>query len=104
MLGGDIRQILDIWRGEMKQQPFTDAEYAALPKTPLLGTDAVLMDIRGDYEGMTSRKKIAGARLLVAAAVVEGTVVFVKLVGGAADVEAQREPFLAFLASIRRNS
>ena len=49
-----------------------------------------------------SGKQIAGARVLIGALVEGGSITFVKLVGKAAEVEAQREGLLQFLASLRR--
>jgi hypothetical protein len=101
-LGGDLRQILDVWRSEMKMEPFTDAEFTALPKLPLLGQEGVLMDIAGDYEGMVGNK-IPGARMLVGACKDGNAIVFVKLFGAADDVTAQKDAFAAFCSSLRRN-
>ncbi|MFO1078065.1 MAG: hypothetical protein U1E73_10135 [Planctomycetota bacterium] len=101
-LGGDVLQNLNVWRDDMKQPPLLQEQLDALPKVTLLGTDAAMMDITGDYKAM-SGQQIANARMLVAAAKVEGAMVYVKLVGNAADVAAQADAFRAFCKSIRRN-
>lgn len=101
-LGGDLRPMLDIWRGEMGLEASTDAEWQALAKVSLLGQQGVLLDLSGAYRGM-SGKQIADARLLVAAALVDGAVVFVKLVGSSTDVAPHAESFATFCASIRRS-
>lgn len=102
-LGGDLRQILDVWRVEMQLEPLTDAEWSALPKLPLLGQEGVLMDIAGDYKGMVGNP-IQGARMLVGACKDGKATVFVKLFGAADDVAAQKDAFAAFCSSLRRNS
>ncbi|MBL8752366.1 MAG: hypothetical protein JNK15_03615 [Planctomycetes bacterium] len=100
-LGGGLQQTLDIWRGEMGQkQPLTNDQFAALPKVAFLGEDAVLLDLTGDMVGMT--KKLANARLLVAARADAGTITFCKLVAPAAGGEALLASFRQFCASVRR--
>lgn len=102
-LGGDLRAMLDVWRGEVGLTAATDAEFAAVGKLPMLGGEGVLLDVAGDWKS-TIGKQIAGARLLVGAYKDGTAIVFVKLVGSAADVAAQVDGFKAFCASLRRNS
>src|SRR5690606_6757743 len=102
-LGGSMRQMLDIWRGEIAGAgQLTDDQCAAVPKVPMRGGEAHLVDLGGDYRSMGG-KQIPGGRLLVAAIASDGGIVFAKLFGKAADVEAQRAAFLRFCASLRRN-
>ena len=95
-LGGTLKSTLDIWQ----KTPLGDAEFEALPKIAFLGEDAVLLDLSGDMSGMT--RKIAGARLLVAARLDGGTITFAKLAGTAGEVAAQADNFRAFCGSVRR--
>ncbi|MCC7396582.1 MAG: hypothetical protein IT455_05895 [Planctomycetes bacterium] len=100
-LGGDLRQLLDIWRGEIGQAPIADTEFAALPKTTLLGGDAVQLDLTGTFDS-SSGKHIDSARMLVVARRDGDMNVFVKLVGDAAVVAAQEPAFSTFCSSLRR--
>lgn len=100
-LGGGLRAMLDIWRGEVAAGPASDTEFAAVGKTPMLGAEAALLDVAGDFTSM-SGKQIPGARILVAALDAGGSITFAKLVGKAADVEGQRAAFVKFCASLRR--
>ncbi|MEO6596975.1 MAG: hypothetical protein ABIP94_19690 [Planctomycetota bacterium] len=100
-LGGGLRPMLDIWRGEVGLAAMTDAEWNALGKAPMLEAQATLLDVAGDFHSMTG-KQIAGARLLVATLLEGGSITFVKLVGAKDEVEAQRPAFLQFCASLRR--
>ena len=100
-LGGSLKQTLDIWRGGMQLPALSDAEFQALPKVPMLGTEGTLLDIAGNYSDI-SGKQVEGARVLVAAQVDGNAITFVKLVGKAVEVEVQREAFLQFCASLRR--
>ncbi|MCB9877083.1 MAG: hypothetical protein H6835_05720 [Planctomycetes bacterium] len=106
MLGSNLGQAIGIWRGEFVEfqgaPPPSEADLAALPNVQFLGDDAVLLDVKGHYKGM-SGKEIAAGRMLVAARFDGGTLTFCKLIGTAGDVEAQRDAFLAFLGSVRRN-
>jgi hypothetical protein len=101
-LGNDLLANVNVWRGSLGQAPLDAPGLAALPKTELLGPDAVLLDIAGKMEDQFSGKKIDDARMLLAAGVRDGTLVFVKCVGKASEIGPQREAFVKFCASIRR--
>ena len=101
-LGGTPRQMFDIWRGEMGGQPLDDRQFAALEKLPMLGGEGLLMDMTGEFRSMTG-KQINAARMLVGAFTDGGSITFVKLVGAAAEVEAQVTGFKEFCASLRRS-
>jgi len=100
-LGGALRQTLDIWRFELQLEAMSDEEFAALPKALFLGDDAVLMDLSGDWRGMTGAQ-VEDARVLVAARLDGDTITFCKLVGPSAEVGAQRDAFVRFCGSVRR--
>ena len=101
-LGGAPKQNLDIWRGEVSLPHLSDAEFQALPQIAFLGEDSVLLDMKGDFQSM-SGKQIKNARVLVAARGEGGSVVFCKLVGPAAEVDAQIDAFRQFCGSVRRS-
>jgi hypothetical protein len=67
-----------------------------------LGEDSVLLDLAGNFQSMTG-KQIQGARMLVAARDVSGSIVFVKLFGPAADIDGQVDAFRQFCGSVRRS-
>ncbi|HEB54566.1 MAG TPA: hypothetical protein ENI87_15045 [bacterium] len=100
-LGGSLRQTLGIWRSSFGQGELTDTDLQALPKVALLGDDAVLMELSGNYRDFTG-KSHPDTMMLVAARADGGSITFCKLVGPKADVEPQRDAFLAFCASVRR--
>jgi hypothetical protein len=101
MLGNDLPALLGIWCGDLGAKAPDAAAIAALPRVPMLGGEAVLLDVSGDYKSM-SGQTIAGARLLIAARQIDGGVTFAKCIGTAAEVDAQRAAFLAFVASLKR--
>ena len=100
-LGGDLRQTLDIWRFELELEAMSDAEFEALPRALFLGDDAVLMDLSGDWRGMTGQQ-VADARVLVAARRDGDTITFCKLVGPSGEVSPQRDAFVRFCGTVRR--
>jgi hypothetical protein len=100
-LGGTLQQNFGIWCMEMGQPQLNEAAIAALAKQPFLDGEGVLLDQSGNFQNMAG-KKIAGARMLVAARQEGGSLTFAKLVGPAAEVAAQVEAFQKFCASLRR--
>ena len=100
-LGGDLRPMLDIWRGELQLDAMSDADFEGLPGAAFLGEDAVLMDLAGDWRGM-SGAQIAGARLVVVARLDGDAITFCKMVGPSAEVSAQLDAFKQFCGSVRK--
>lgn len=99
-IGGDLGALLDVWRGEMGLGAMTDPEREALPKVPMLGADAVLLELKGEWRGMSGELKDAG---MLVAAQKQGTgVVFAKMVGPAATVAAQKQAFLSFCSGLEQ--
>lgn len=97
--GGGVRSNLDRWRAQMGQGALSAQELADLEHVPALGVRAALIEIGGDYRGMGGEQVAQGA-LLGAVAMLEGRTVFVKLVGPAPLVAAERERFRAFVGSL----
>jgi hypothetical protein len=100
-LGSDLRPMFDIWRGEMGLPALDDPGFAALGKLPMLGGEALLLDVTGDFAGMGG-KRIAGARLLVAAVKLGNSITFVKCIGPADEIGANRSAFTTFCSSLHR--
>ena len=100
-LGGDLRPMLDIWRGELQFDAMSDADFEGLPGAAFLGEDARLMDLAGDWRGM-SGAQIAGARLVVVARLDGDAITFCKMVGPSAEVSAQLDAFVQFCGSVRK--
>ncbi|MGE3171259.1 MAG: hypothetical protein AB7O97_01455 [Planctomycetota bacterium] len=100
-LGGSLPMMLGIWCAEIGAPTPDAAGIAKLPKVPMLGGEAVLLDLRGDHEGMGGTR-IDGARLLVAVVEAGGGVVFAKCLGPAAEVDGVHDAFLTYCKSLRR--
>jgi hypothetical protein len=103
VLGGpaaaDIRGNVNRWRGELQLQPIDNAALAALPKKTLLGAQATLFEGRGHFTG--SGRDVADAIVLAAMIPAGEQTLFVKMVGPAADVEAQRKAFDDFCTGLK---
>jgi hypothetical protein len=59
------------------------------------------MDLTGNWRGMTGAQ-IEDARVLVAARVDGNTITFCKLVGPKDEVDAQRDAFVRFCGTVRK--
>ncbi|QDU68428.1 hypothetical protein [Engelhardtia mirabilis] len=97
--GGGIRSNFDRWRGQMGLAPLDDAALASLERVPCLGSTAILIEIEGAFEGMSGQTHDE-ALMLGAVASLEGSTVFVKLVGPRDAAAPERERFRAFVASL----
>jgi hypothetical protein len=98
--GGGVAANVNRWRQQMAQPELSAPEIAALPEIPMFGTRGRMVTIRGDFTGMDGAKQ-GGAMMLGAVCERGGQSIFVKMIGPAADVEAERERFVAFCASLR---
>ncbi|MEQ1633244.1 MAG: hypothetical protein ABL997_12780, partial [Planctomycetota bacterium] len=101
-LGGEIAPMLGIWCGEFAAPVPDAAGIAALQKIPMLGGEAVLLDLKGEHQGMDKQTR-PDMRLLVAVRQTEQGIVFCKFLGSAVDVEQERADFLQMCASLKRN-
>jgi hypothetical protein len=97
---GGLKANVDRWRGEMGHGPITDEALAALPRGTVLGGSAVYVELEGTFAGMGAEPAKDSAMLGMVLEREEGSV-FVKMVGPAADVKAERERFRAFCESLR---
>jgi hypothetical protein len=98
--GGGLAMNLNRWRGQMGQPDLSEEEIAALPKITMMGKEATLIDITGEFTGMAN-EQIAAARMLGAVSILDGQAVFVKMTGPDAEVNAERDNFIAFCQSLK---
>ena len=100
--GGGMRPNLDRWRGQMGEQPLSDAEYQALTQIEVFGAKVPLLEMRGKFsDGMTGRAFDDAAFFGVSAEQPDGAFFF-KFTGPYAEAQAHRQEFLDFCASLRR--
>ena len=96
---GGVMANINRWREQMGAAPFSESEIADLPNLPALGGSAVFVDIEGAYTGMDGGTKSA-YRLLGLVLERENDTLFVKMVGPADIVAAEREHFEQFCKSL----
>ncbi len=96
---------VDRWRGQLGLGPLEPGAEAKLPPIDFLGGRGLLVDLEGAYSGMGGSEARAGWKLLGAIRALSlprgPSLVFVKMVGPAATVDAERKAFLALCGSLR---
>ena len=97
--GGGLLANVNRWRQQLEQGPLAEANLVQLPKYKLLGSDAPFIEVSGDYTNMNA-PVVKGAKLLGLIHSLPEFTLFAKLTGPAAVVDAQRESFLEFCASL----
>lgn len=89
------------WRAEQMGQPaLTAQEIEALPTIDVLGQKAPLVEVTGDFSGM-SGESAKGAMLYGAVCELGAQTVFIKMTGPQAVLQGQKETFLNFCKSLR---
>jgi hypothetical protein len=97
--GGGLEANVNRWLAEVGQPSLTAEQVAALPRLQVLGRASVLVEGTGDYKGMGGPEQ-SGAGLLGLICLLPGRSLFVKMVGPAEAVAAQRENFVRFCESL----
>lgn len=97
---GGLDANLNRWRTQMSLPPYTAEEIAALPTIQILGMDAVVVEMQGDYKGMSATEGQSGFALLGAVAQSDGASYFIKMTGPADVIERERNNFETFCASL----
>lgn len=105
ILGGDAGGLVNNvqrWRGQMGLPDLAAAELAKLPKIPVLGREATLVDLSGKLTDSMTHRTIEKARFLGVICPLDDWTLFVKMTGPEAEVTAQKEAFLSFCRSLRQ--
>ena len=101
-MGGGVAANFNRWRGQLAQKPLSEADITALPRITVLGSEAPFLEATGTYSGMGQGQAAqADSKLLGTMAASGDRAFFVKMVGPAAAVDAQRENFKAFCTSLK---
>ena len=101
-MGGGLAANFNRWRKQLGQPPMSEADIAALPRITVFGAEAPLLEVGGAYSGMGQGQPAqADSKLLGTMASSGDRAFFVKLVGPAAAVDAQREKFTSFCGSLK---
>lgn len=97
--GGGALANVNRWLGQIGKPAIGEADLAALPRVSMLGKEGMLVEGSGDFEGMGAASA-SNQGLMAAMVELPDRAVFVKMVGPADVVSAQREAFLAFAQSL----
>lgn len=97
---GGVTANLNRWRGQLGHGALSAAEIDALTKIDLLGSPTPLLDVSGSFRGDGGGARDSYAMLAVAYSAASQSI-FVKMIGPADEVQAERENFKAFCNSIR---
>lgn len=97
---GGVNANINRWIDQMGQPALDETALAALPKIKVLGTEAPLVEVSGDFTGMSGEEKKA-YKLFGTVVPVGDQTVFVKMIGPEPEVNAQKEQFIAFCASLK---
>jgi hypothetical protein len=89
------------WRSQLSQPSLSPEEVAALPRVPWLGGTAVLVDVEGDWTGMSGEDAQARWRLVGLLLVATPQSRFLKMVGPAEVIARERAAFDTLVASFR---
>ena len=101
--GGGAAANLNRWRRQMGRPPMSAEEMGALGTVKVLGRDALLVEFTGDFVGMGSEAR-KGYKLVGLLLEDQGHGVFLKLTGPEAEVNAEKERFLALADSLKRKA
>jgi len=97
--GGGVLANVNRWRKQMSLEPMSAEELEALPRGELFGEDAVLLDLEGDWTGMSGDAEGAGYRLVGLVQTSEGTARFLKMIGPSDVLAGELDAFRALAAS-----
>lgn len=102
--GGDMKMNLDRWRGQMGQPPISAEDIKKLPTRKVLGTDAYLITLDGDFTGAMRQPAMKGARLLGIIVVRPSESLFVKMLGPKDVMATEEANFFALCDSLEEDA
>lgn len=98
--GGGLMANVNRWRKQLGAASLSDQEISALPKKVLFGQPATLVDVSGNFGGMSGDDGKKNYRLLGLILSNDAGAVFVKMIGPKADVDANAAKLDEFVASL----
>jgi hypothetical protein len=95
----DIAANVNRWRNQFALEPFTDEQFEGLPRMPLLGAEAVFVNLKGTFTGMGAAPKEEYG-LLGAVIPLQDNMITVKMIGPLGALESEMGNFAYFLQSL----
>ncbi len=103
-LGGGVLANVNRWvNKQFGEEPLTQAQFDALPRFALLGQPALLVTVEGSFQGMGGTPR-DNWKLLGLVGGGDEDMVTLKFTGPREVVDAHRDAFLAFAASLHRHA
>lgn len=98
---GGLEANVNRWLTQIGAEPLGGQAIAALPKVPMLGREATLVEAEGTFEGMGDSPPRPGFKLLGLVVSEPNGSLFLKFTGPSGLVDLEHERFLAFAHSLR---
>ncbi len=98
---GDVEANVNRWRSQMEQEPLPPEAIQALPLLDVLGRPSPLVEIEGSFTPMGG-ETITEAMFFAVLCPLDDATVFVKMTGPAEAVRPERDRFVTFCESLRR--
>jgi hypothetical protein len=98
--GGGVEPNLNRWRQQMGQTALDAKGIDALEKIQVLGREAKLIEVAGNFTDMQGNQ-VESAALLGVVLPIEGALLTIKMTGPKDVIEKERDRFLAFCRSLR---
>jgi len=102
--GGGMLVNANRWRSQLGQPPYTEEEFARLPRANILNNEAVIVEFTGDFLGMGAAEPKPGYRLVGALLEAPMAAIFIKMTGPDQMVQEQKDNFALFAQSLRMNA
>ncbi|MFT5051231.1 MAG: hypothetical protein ACI8QZ_002642 [Chlamydiales bacterium] len=96
---GGVHANINRWRGQMGQSELTLEDIDALPVYQVLGSEAVFIEIEGDFVGMSGNETSDAGFLGLIGSAGTGTL-FVKMTGSGDVIRAEKQHFIDFCESL----
>jgi hypothetical protein len=96
--GGALANV-NRWRNQMGREGIDQVQFEALPRIDMLGRRGVLTEVTGTYTGMGDEPPREGSLLGALCSLLDRSV-FVKMIGPAELLDAEREAFIGFCESL----
>ena len=104
LAGGDSLTNANRWRQQIAMDAYTAAEFAGLPRIPMLGGEGILVEGKGTFTGFGAGPVQNAALVGLICSRPGKPTVFVKMTGPEADVLAAKDDFMAFAKSLQEGS
>lgn len=98
--GGSLFDNANRWRGQMGLDSYSQEDFDALERFPILGEQAAILRLQGSYTGMGSNPR-PGYHLLGMMLRLGDTGVFVKMVGPTELIQSEVNNFVVFISSLQ---